>query len=80
MKSQQKLRKTMQYFALIIFTLNSGMLCFKKKDMPPATQTGANTFGCYVNGKIYIPQVPFILVTLSPPTHALQAHYYEDPN
>ncbi len=24
--------------------------------LPPATQTGANTFGCLVNGKAYIPQ------------------------
>ena len=45
------------------------MLCFCfaqcKKDkntynpedqLPPATQTGANTFGCMVNGKVYIPK------------------------
>ena len=24
--------------------------------LPPATQTGANTFGCLVNGKVYIPK------------------------
>lgn len=24
--------------------------------LPPATQTGANTFGCKVNGKVYIPK------------------------
>jgi hypothetical protein len=23
--------------------------------LPPATQTGANTFGCLVNGKVYVP-------------------------
>lgn len=24
--------------------------------LPPATQTGANTFGCFVNGKVWIPK------------------------
>ena len=24
--------------------------------LPPATQTGANTFGCLVNGKVWIPK------------------------
>ena len=24
--------------------------------LPPATQTGTNTFGCLVNGKVYIPK------------------------
>ena len=24
--------------------------------LPPATQTGANTFGCLINGKVYIPK------------------------
>jgi hypothetical protein len=24
--------------------------------LPPATQTGANTFGCLINGKLYIPK------------------------
>jgi len=28
----------------------------KEATLPPATQTGANTFGCYINGKLYIPQ------------------------
>ena len=24
--------------------------------LPPTTQTGANTFGCLVNGKVYVPK------------------------
>ena len=24
--------------------------------LPPATQTGANTFGCYINGSLFVPQ------------------------
>jgi hypothetical protein len=27
-----------------------------KETLPPATQTGANTFGCYVNGKLWLPK------------------------
>lgn len=31
------------------------------KVLPPATQTGANTFGCKVNGKVWLPsKTPFI--------------------
>jgi len=27
-----------------------------KEELPPITQTGANTFGCYVNGKLWLPK------------------------
>src|SRR5574337_793597 len=27
-----------------------------KETLPPITQTGANTFGCYVNGKLWLPK------------------------
>jgi hypothetical protein len=27
--------------------------------LPPITQTGANTFGCKVNGKVWVPRVPY---------------------
>lgn len=27
-----------------------------QEQLPPATQTGANTFGCYVNGKLWVPK------------------------
>lgn len=42
----------------LIFTANS---CKKDKiteleKLPPATQTGANTFGCLVNGKAFLPK------------------------
>ncbi|MGQ0738422.1 MAG: hypothetical protein ACT4OJ_05120 [Bacteroidota bacterium] len=40
-------------FILTIFTFGQ---CKKKKDeLPPETQTGANTFGCLVNGQIFLP-------------------------
>ena len=43
------------------FLLLTAMSCKKNKDnqhdqLPPATQIGANTFGCLVNGKVYIPK------------------------
>ncbi len=31
--------------------------------LPPATQTGAGTFGCLVDGEVWIPRVPFFTVT-----------------
>ncbi len=44
----------------IVFLLLTAMSCKKDKatgdKLPPATQTGANTFGCLVNGKVYIPK------------------------
>ena len=45
----------------ITFLLLTAMSCKKNKDnqndlLPPVTQTGANTFGCLVNGKVYIPK------------------------
>ena len=53
------LRKALLYLALT--TLTQCSKC-KQDDpapldqLPPATQTGANTFGCLVNGQVYIPQ------------------------
>lgn len=50
---------------LIIFIALAFAMCCKKTDsnsldaelakLPPITQTGANTFGCLVNGKAFIP-------------------------
>ena len=48
---------------LIILMALAFITCCKKTDsldaelakLPPITQTGANTFGCLVNGKAYIP-------------------------
>jgi len=31
--------------------------------LPPITQTGANTFGCKVNGKVWVPRVPYWAIT-----------------
>ena len=46
--------KTLPYLALLSLLLTT---CSKEQEetLPPATQVGANTFGCKVNGKIWIP-------------------------
>jgi hypothetical protein len=31
--------------------------------LPPITQTGANTFGCKINGKVWVPRVPYVAIT-----------------
>jgi hypothetical protein len=31
--------------------------------LPPATQTGAGTFGCLVDGEVWVPRVPLLAVT-----------------
>ncbi len=43
---------------LIAYTLNSCSLFSEAEptELPPATQTGANTFGCLVNGKLFVPK------------------------
>jgi hypothetical protein len=64
MKTTQKLGLPMPLIALAFLTLFSGMQC--EKDFPPgtpeidklptATQIGANTFGCLVDGKAFTPK------------------------
>lgn len=46
---------------LIVFTFLLLIASSCKKDankdkLPPATQTGENTFGCLINGEVYIPK------------------------
>ena len=45
----------MLYFPIILFLLSVN--CSKKNEdkLPPATQAGANTFGCLIEGKAWIP-------------------------
>ena len=57
--------------------LNLG--CHKESDCPPdlpcATQTGANTFGCYINGKPWVAEIaPYVL---DPGAHKIEASYDE---
>ena len=49
----------MKTLLLLLFSTTLFTACKKDKgedQLPPATQTGANTFGCLINGEIYTPQ------------------------
>jgi Family of unknown function (DUF6252) len=45
------------YFSLVIFSAFFFISCKKDiSELPPATQTGANTFGCKIDGVFWAPQ------------------------
>ncbi len=50
----------MKYILIIIAAISIFASCTKDKQtedqLPPATQTGAGTFGCKINGKVYVPK------------------------
>jgi hypothetical protein len=48
---------------------------FSEEDMPPATQTGANTFGARVNGEVWIPHQFGVL-----PANDLLDAYFAGPD
>jgi hypothetical protein len=54
------MKKQVFYILLLWLCLASGCDWFRRKNpepqLPPETQTGANTFGCLVNGKIWLPE------------------------
>ncbi len=53
------------YLLFVCFLLNTGMQCKKTSDttkeevLPAETQTGADTFGCLVNGVVWLPKGKF---------------------
>ena len=51
--------KKVLFIILSIILLNPGCHCKKESDapgLPPATQTGANTLGFYLNGEAWVPK------------------------
>ena len=68
--------KTTKTYLLILFTvlLFAANQCQKEDltKLPPETQTGANTFGCYVDGELFIKAKD---VFLSPTPRSLSASY-----
>jgi len=56
--------KTLKY-SLLIFLLLVSMLCEKKPlpdVLPPLTTTGENTFGCLINGEVFVPTIRRIII------------------
>jgi hypothetical protein len=57
--NHKKLLSQVFFLTFLLFSLDG---CFlfpdssSKETLPPPTQTGANTFGCYVNGKLWLPK------------------------
>jgi hypothetical protein len=49
---------TKLFSLLLLIALSSCTECEEKEwdTLPPETQTGANTFGCYVNGELFVKQ------------------------
>lgn len=51
----------MKYFLISLISILVFSACKKNKShtqdqLPPATQVGANTFGCKINGKVFVPK------------------------
>ena len=50
-------RQSFLLFACLFSLLLSASRCKKDRfELPPETTTGANTFGCKVNGKVFVPR------------------------
>lgn len=50
---------------LSILTIFFSASCKKGEKLTPETQTGANTFSCKINGKVYIPENDFSVKAIS---------------
>jgi hypothetical protein len=54
-----QIMKTLKY-SLLVFLLLVSMLCEKKPlpdVLPPLTTTGENTFGCLIEGEVFVPTI-----------------------
>jgi len=60
----------------LIFCMSS---CKKEDPLPAATQNGANTFGCKINGKAWIPDGGGGFSGIKPVTGGYQGTYISDP-
>lgn len=60
---------------LFIGCIKDDSLPWPLSELPPATQTGENTFGCLINGEPFVPGI----YTWNPLAHKLQS-VYDEPN
>ena len=51
-----KLLPVLLFSIIILFTTQCKKDKNKEPELPPETNTGAMTFGCKVNGKVFVPQ------------------------
>ncbi|MFD1553252.1 hypothetical protein DNU06_17485 [Putridiphycobacter roseus] len=83
MKSQDIFKKLRFYGLMVMCILMISAKCTKTpikpnepltplEQLPEATQTGANTFGCLVDGEVYIPKGNFSYKAIE------KQRYYED--
>ena len=59
-----------QTFYLFFITMLAGCSTDNSQKLPPETQTGANTFGVTIKGKVYIPRDP-TGGDIGPPAHGM---------
>ena len=65
----------MKTIIALIFCIALSFSCSKTvTELPPATQTGANTFGCSVDGKLWVPAG----FGIAPTTPILEARFMPD--
>jgi hypothetical protein len=57
---------------ILLVSLSSCSSCEEEEwtTLPPETQTGANTFGCYVNGELFV-KVRYGALLMAPPLQAI---------
>ncbi|GAA0874935.1 hypothetical protein GCM10009118_13430 [Wandonia haliotis] len=72
------------FFSVLLFLIGAGVLSCKKEVadpdssnpnvLPPLTHEGKNTFGCKVNGEVWVAQMPFSVGGAS----EIETEYYPD--
>ncbi|WGH74388.1 DUF6252 family protein [Tenacibaculum tangerinum] len=78
-----KILKTVLLFAVILFfNCSNNDDSIEQDQLPPITQTGANTFGCVVNGKVLIPKdaLPSLGGPQSSARRGLSVNYHSNNN
>jgi hypothetical protein len=59
MKTNRNFKTGLTLFVLALCFTLSGMQCekvkFKTYKLPPATQNGSQTFGCLIDGEVFVP-------------------------
>lgn len=78
------MKHNFRYLPLLILFLFSCKKADPHPDvLPPATQEGKNTFGCFLNGKVWVPYTYALFARKITPVFgswvSIEALHYEDP-